>query len=133
MVCGVFTIISCSSSESNNEKKYVIVCGSFMWEPGPIKIDISQIHYSVKSDSLLITGTITDTINHEGLIGALVRIVNEDNTTIAGAATDLDGHFNIKLKYSYAKAIEFSYVGYITQTHAIQNFIKQHFKLDTDQ
>ena len=101
------------------KKKYVIVSDSFTWEPGPIKVDISQIQYSVKSDSLLIVGTLTSTNYHEGLIGALIRILKDDNTILAGTVTDLDGHFNIKIKYSPAHTVEFSYVGYDTQTHTI--------------
>lgn len=53
-----------------------------------------------------VTGTVIDETG-EPLIGATVKVVGEP----IGAATDVDGHYSIKVPHS-AKQLMFSYVGY---------------------
>jgi len=60
---------------------------------------------SALSAQVKLSGTVTDAITGEGLIGASVAINN------TGAVTDFDGNFSIELKPG-AYLIEVSYVGY---------------------
>lgn len=68
-----------------------------------------------------ITGTITDQISGEPLIG--VSVVN--TTTKNGTATDLDGKYEIQVMDTDA-AIEYSYLGYKTLTITIDEAINRY-------
>ena len=57
-----------------------------------------------------VTGTVTDQTNGEPIIGATVKIKG----TSTGVVTDIDGNYSIEV--STGQTLEFSYIGYNTQT-----------------
>ena len=57
-----------------------------------------------------VTGTVTDQTNGEPIIGATVKIKG----TSTGVVTDIDGNYSIEV--SSGQTLEFSYIGYNTQT-----------------
>ena len=57
-----------------------------------------------------VTGCVTDQTNGEPIIGATVKIKG----TSSGVVTDIDGNYSIEV--SAGQTLEFSYIGYNTQT-----------------
>ena len=57
-----------------------------------------------------VTGTVTDQANGEPIIGATVKIKG----TSTGVVTDIDGNYSISV--SAGQTLEFSYIGYTTQS-----------------
>ena len=57
-----------------------------------------------------VTGTVTDQVNGEPIIGATVKIKG----TSTGVVTDIDGNYSIEV--TAGQTLEFSYIGYNTQT-----------------
>ena len=62
---------------------------------------------NVQAESL--RGTVKDAITGEPLIGAMVKIVELDNTA---ALTDMDGNYSISLSKGGRFTIETNYIGY---------------------
>jgi TonB-linked SusC/RagA family outer membrane protein len=84
---------------------------SFVIEGDIIYLSLkNQKQRGSKQDKKLVTGTVVDE-NQEPLIG--VSIAVKDSNT--GTTTDLDGNYRIEIPSSQAK-LQFSYVGYSTQT-----------------
>ncbi len=73
-----------------------------------------------------IEGIIIDETD-EPLIGATVIVKNTDN----GAATDIDGRFQIR-NVAINDTLVISYVGYITKEHIVQNAGVQNIRLSSD-
>ena len=65
---------------------------------------------TVPAQTLTVTGTVTDAADGEPLIGATVMV----KETKAGVATDLDGHYSIKV--ANGQSLVVSYIGYEPKT-----------------
>ena len=70
--------------------------------------------------STLVQGTVTAKSNGETLIGVTVSEVDATNRNVSGAATDVNGHFVLKIKSPNNKLV-FSYLGFTKSTRAIGN------------
>ena len=64
-----------------------------------------------------INGKVVDASNSEPLIGAIVKVAEDK----AGAETDLDGTYNIKLSKAGTYTVEFTYVGY--KTYSVKDVV----------
>lgn len=78
-----------------------------------IILAILLLPLSANAQQRTISGTVIDE-NGEPLIGASVKVVDAP----LGASTDIDGHYTLKIPTS-AKELTVSYVGYLSQTLAI--------------
>ncbi len=84
---------------------------------------------SAQAQKMTISGSVTDQITGDPLIGATVRI---KGTTI-GAIVDIDGKFAITTEESLPIVLEVSFVGYVTREFTVNSFDeKLRFKLSTD-
>lgn len=82
--------------------------------------------FSVAAQEISVTGTITDTETGEPLIG--VNIL--DQGAGSGTVTDLDGNYTIKVVSN--GTLVFSYIGYVSQTVAVEGKTKINISLDPD-
>lgn len=60
-----------------------------------------------------VTGTVRDRISNEILVGATVKIINEENNEIASAITDAKGEYTLTLDCSKGNFVRASMEGYI--------------------
>nr|MBC7613403.1 carboxypeptidase-like regulatory domain-containing protein [Pseudopedobacter sp.] len=75
-----------------------------------IAVSFLFIHFAY-SQNVRITGTITDQITGEKIIGVSIKEKNLPNN---GTSSDIDGKFNLQASSAKATLI-FSYIGYITK------------------
>ena len=80
-----------------------------------ILIFLTGIQYTNAQGTAVVNGAVISDQN-DPLIGVTVT----ETGTTNGVITDIDGKFSIKLKNATGK-LTFSYVGYITQTIAVNN------------
>jgi hypothetical protein len=118
-----FLLISACSNQ-----KELWWCGTGDFTEGYISINVTEFSYKLSSDSLMIEGQIIDSLVFEPLVGANVRVISKDLKEITGAATDIDGKFNLNFKYEPDYIIKFSYIGYIQKSYTLKHFIQQCFE-----
>ena len=75
----------------------------------------SEVASVNKEETHSVSGTVTDGVTNEPLIGVTIRI---KGTTKGGAVTDVDGHYRLTGVTSKS-VIEFSYIGYKTKTVSV--------------
>ena len=73
-------------------------------ETAPLRLDCEQE----------ITGTVRDKISNEVLVGATVKVINEDNEEIMTAITDDEGKYKIILDCNEGNFVRASMQGYVT-------------------
>ncbi|TVR38300.1 MAG: TonB-dependent receptor [Cryomorphaceae bacterium] len=84
---------------------------------------------SIQAQKITISGSVSDQITGDPLIGATVRIKG----TTTGAIVDIDGKFAITTEESLPIVLEVSFVGYVTREFTVNSFDeKLRFKLSTD-
>ena len=113
----LITLWSCSS------KEVIYWCGPGGVADRDMEINITEINYSVKSDSITIRGKILDSLILEPLIGANVIVRDNDLSEIAGVATDIDGKFSLSFRYKPTYKIRFAYIGYKSKLYKLGDFI----------
>lgn len=74
---------------------------------------ILMIPLTIMAQNIKVTGKVLDVTNNEPLIG--VNVVQSGTTN--GTITDLDGNYSLEVPSN--SSIQFSYIGYITQTIAV--------------
>ena len=91
----------------------------------------STFSQQVVSTPLLVRGKVTDKTDKLAIIGASVVELDKDKRTVTGVVTDIDGNFAIKIKDA-SHTISFSYLGYKTQTVAINGRITINIALESN-
>lgn len=94
----------------------------------PLIVNIQEINYLIKQDSITIKGEIIDSLTSEPLIGANIEIKYEDFKELPATYTDVNGNFLFGFKYNPNYLIKFSYVGYLTKIYNLRSFFQNHFK-----
>jgi hypothetical protein len=94
----------------------------------PLIVNIQEINYLIKQDSITIKGEIIDSLTSEPLIGANIEIKYEDLKELPATYTDINGNFVFGFKYNPNYLIKFSYVGYKSQIHNLKSFFLNYFK-----
>ena len=61
-----------------------------------------------------ITGTVRDKISNEILVGATVKVINEQNDEMVSTITDSEGHYSLMLDCSDGNFVRASMQGYVT-------------------
>jgi hypothetical protein len=120
MILSLIILDSCSPKE-------VLVCGFGGTGDYPFIVNIKEINYLVKQDSITIKGEIIDSLTSEPLIGANIEIQFEDLKELPTTYTDINGNFVLSFIYDPNYLIKFSYVGYRSQSYNLKTFIKQYF------
>ncbi|QJD95250.1 SusC/RagA family TonB-linked outer membrane protein [Mucilaginibacter robiniae] len=77
-----------------------------LFQPAPV--------YAQAPDKILIKGRVIDQKDKQPVIGATVVEQDNDKRTVAGAATDINGNFAIKVSSTTHK-LSFSFIGYNTK------------------
>ena len=120
MILSLIILDSCSPKE-------VLVCGFGGTGDYPFIVNIKEINYLVKQDSITIKGEIIDSLTSEPLIGANIEIKYEDLKELPATYTDINGNFVFGFKYNPNYLIKLSYVGYRSQSYNLKTFIQQYF------
>ncbi len=68
------------------------------------------------SAQVILTGTVTDKVFNEPLMGANIYVVNASNRSLGGCITDINGQYRLSIPNQKDLSIVFSYIGYKTQT-----------------
>ena len=80
----------------------------------------------------VVTGTLTDAITGEPLVGANIFLVNANNRTLAGTIANANGDYRLIIKDKGDLAIVFSFIGYKTTKLEYKGQTKIDVKLDAD-
>lgn len=121
----IFSLIILNSCSSREE---ILVCGFGGAGDYPLIVNIQEINYLIKQDSITIKGEIIDSLTSEPLIGANIEIKYEDFKELPATYTDVNGNFLFGFKYNPNYLIKFSYVGYLTKIYNLRSFFQNHFK-----
>ncbi len=73
-------------------------------ETSPLNLDCQQE----------ITGVVRDKISNEVLVGATVKVINEDNEEVMSTITDADGNYTLTLDCNEGNFVRASMEGYVT-------------------
>jgi hypothetical protein len=116
----LFSIYSCSQTEYTS---------SFITaDESRIEVKIDEINYNVQSDTIRIRGSILDSLTLEALQGSEIQVFSKDRDQIATTTTDLDGKFNLVIKYDASYTIKFSFIPYGSRTYNLKNFVLYYFE-----
>jgi hypothetical protein len=116
----LFSIYSCSQTDYTS---------SFIAaDESRIEVKIDEINYNVQSDTIRIRESILDSLTLEALLGSEIQVTSKDFNEIATVATDLDGKFNLVIKYDASYTIKFSFIPYGSRTYNLKSFILYYFK-----
>ncbi len=81
-------------------------------------LGILFIHTSVYSQSVALTGSVTDK-SSAVLPGAIIKVLAKDSTFVTGTSTDFDGTFTLNLKANTPYILQLSFLGYKTITRPV--------------
>jgi len=85
-------------------------------------LSVCLVNFSLKAQTvaakILVKGKLIDAKTKETLIGATVVEQDADKRNVTGTVTDIDGNFVLSVKNT-ANKIQFSYIGYTTQSFTI--------------
>ena len=95
-------------------------------------VNIQEINYLLKSDSITIKGEIIDSLSSEPLIGVNIEIQFGDLKELPITYTDISGNFILGFKYDPNYIIKFSYIGYKQQTYELKHFLQKYFENQSD-